>query len=411
MKKIFSLFLLMTVVLAWGNKVAAQVERRDRGIFVEPKNEFMDSVKKTADQFINKEEPKKKVLRMDFSGIDHPASPDEFKSYWHNEPVSQALSGMCWCFSATSFFESEIYRQTKREIKLSELYTVYWEYVEKARRFVQERGNSVFGEGSESNALPRIWKKYGIVPADAYSGKKPGQIFHDHRKMFTEMNDYLTSLKSSNNWNEEGTIATIKSILNHYIGEPPQRVTVGDKEMTPREYFEKVVKLNFDDYIEFLSLMEKPTYQMVEYEVSDNWWHSKEYYNVPLDDFMTGLKKAVRNGYTVCLGGDVSEPGIDGHEGVAMVPSFDIPSRYIDENARQFRFSNGTTGDDHGIHLVGFEDKNGKDWYLIKDSGSGSRNNTHPGYYFFQEDYVKLKMLSFMVHKDAVKDFIKITGQ
>jgi bleomycin hydrolase len=66
-----------------------------------------------------------------------------------------------------------------------------------------------------------------------------------------------------------------------------------------------------------------------------------------------------------------------------------------------------TTGDDHGIHLVGYKEMDGKDWYLIKDSGSGSRNNTHPGYYFYHEDYVKLKMLGFMVHKDAVKGLVK----
>jgi bleomycin hydrolase len=126
---------------------------------------------------------------------------------------------------------------------------------------------------------------------------------------------------------------------------------------------------------------------------------------------MSSLKKAVRNGYTVCIGGDVSEPGLEGHAGMAIVPTFDIPSSYIDESARQFRFTNGTTGDDHGIHLVGYNEMDGKDWYLIKDSGSGSRNNSHPGYYYYHEDYVKLKMLGFMVHKDAVKDVVKISGR
>jgi bleomycin hydrolase len=411
MRQFFCVCLLSGIALCSLTLSPAQVERRDRAVLLEPKNEFLDSVKKTADQFIGNEEPKKKIVRMDFSGIDHPSAPDEFKQYWHNKPVSQALSGMCWCFSTTSFFETEIYRQTKREIKLSELYTVYWEYVEKARRFVRERGNSAFGEGSESNAVSRIWKAYGIVPADVYSGKQPGQVFHDHRRMFAELNAYLNSLKSSNAWDEQAAIAMAKSILNHYIGEPPTTFSVNGKPMTPKEYFENVVRLNLDDYIEFISLKEKPYYQMTEYEVPDNWWHSKEYYNIPLDDFMAGLKKAVRSGYTVCLGGDVSEPGIDGHEGVAIVPSFDIPSAYIDENARQFRFSTGATGDDHGIHVVGYLEKEGKDWYLIKDSGSGSRNNKHPGYYFFQEDYVKLKMLGFMVHKDAVKDVVKLTKQ
>jgi bleomycin hydrolase len=177
--------------------------------------------------------------------------------------------------------------------------------------------------------------------------------------------------------------------------------------MTPQEYLQKVVRLNLDDYVEFLSTLESPYYEHAEFTVPDNWWHSKEYYNIPLADFMATVKKAVRKGYGVCIGGDVSEPGYESHAGVAMVPTFDIPSEYIDENARQLRFANSTTGDDHGIHLVGYLEKNGKDWYLIKDSGSGSRNGPNPGYYMYHEDYVKLKMLGFTVHRDMVEDILK----
>jgi bleomycin hydrolase len=48
---------------------------------------------------------------------------------------------------------------------------------------------------------------------------------------------------------------------------------------------------------------------------------------------------------------------------------------------------------------------------LVKDSGAGSRNNDIDapefGYYFFHEDYVKLKMMGFTIHKDAVKKVLK----
>jgi len=111
------------------------------------------------------------------------------------------------------------------------------------------------------------------------------------------------------------------------------------------------------------------------------------------------------------IGGDVSESGFSRETQCALVPTYDIPSEFIDENARQFRFSNKTTTDDHGMHLVGYLEKDGKDWYLIKDSSSGSRNNDQNapefGYYFFHEDYVKLKMMGFTIHKDAVKDILK----
>jgi bleomycin hydrolase len=62
------------------------------------------------------------------------------------------------------------------------------------------------------------------------------------------------------------------------------------------------------------------------------------------------------------------------------------------------------------MHLIGFTELAGKDWYLIKDSGAGSRNcakdSKNFGYYFFHEDYIKLKMMDFMVHKDMLKEYM-----
>jgi bleomycin hydrolase len=164
-----------------------------------------------------------------------------------------------------------------------------------------------------------------------------------------------------------------------------------------------------------MSLKQFPYWTQDEYPVPDNWWHSKDYYNVPLDVFMDIVNHAIENGYTICIGGDVSEPGFDRQTQCAIVPTFDIPAQYIDENARQFRFSNHTTTDDHGMHLVGYTDYKGQRWYLIKDSGSGSRNNGEDspnfGYYFFRQDYMKLKIMDIMVHKDALpKDVRKKLG-
>ncbi len=407
MKQLF-VFALGICISVIGNYSQAQEQKKDRAVYKESKNEFFDSIQ-TSIADINKKEKKPKMrLAVDLTGMKLPKSAGEFKLQWYNEPVSQGNSGMCWCYAATSFFESEIFRLQKRKVKISELHTVYWEYVEKAKRFVKERGNSTFGQGSQSAAVVRIWKQYGAVPADAYTGLKPGQIFHGHDEMFGEMQNYLNGLKASNAWNEEAAIATIKSILNHHIGEPPSTVTVDGKSMTPKEYFEKYVNLKFDDYVEYMSFMKYPYFEKAEYEVPDNWWHGKEYYNVPLEDYMKILKSAVRKGLTVCIGGDVSEPGYDAHSEIAIIPSFDIPSAFIDENARQFRFDNKSSDDDHGIHLVGYREIDGKDWYLIKDSGSGSRNGPNKGFYFYHEDYVKLKMLTFMVHRDAASDVIPI---
>ncbi|HHH53403.1 MAG TPA: peptidase C1 [Bacteroidetes bacterium] len=360
-----------------------------------------------------KKEKKKtrKYFRMDQSGMKLPNDPSLYKTYWQLPTTSQGNTGTCWDFSTTSFYESEVYRLYGKKVKISEMFTVYWEYVEKARRFVRERGNSVFGEGSEGNAVKRIYQMYGAMPRSVFDGLKEGRKYYSHAGMFKEMNNFLQGLKKSNAWNEEFAINTIKDILDHYMGTPPTEFDYEGKHYTPKSFLKDYLKLNMDDYVDILSYMEEPYWQQVEYKVPDNWWHDKSYYNVPLDVFMELWNYAIQNGYTMAIGGDVSEPGFSRKTNCAMIPDFDIPYNYINEYARQFRFSNRTTTDDHGMHCVGwYKADDGKMWYLIKDSSSGSRNHDESdamfGFYFFRDDYVKLKMMDFGVHKDVLKKYI-----
>lgn len=410
MKKI----LIVTLLVLSFSVFSQNTSTKDKAIFKEYNpGYYQNTILKGIDDYeaIATTTKSKKRFKMDFTGMDIPNSTDLYTRYWSTPPISQGNTNTCWSYSTTSFLESEVYRLYKKEVKLSEMHTVYYEYIERAKEYVKMKGTSAFAEGSEANAVTRMWKKYGIVPESDYTGMLPGQTIQNHAVMYEELLTYLKSIKTANNWNEEIVVATVKSILNSYMGEPPTIITVDGKQITPLAYLNTVIKINPDDYISLMSLMENTYYTKAEYDVPDNWWNSADYYNVPLDVFMSIVKSAIKKGYTMAIGGDVSEPGYESEMQVGIVPTFDIPSAYIDENARQFRFSNESTTDDHGIHIVGYYEKDGVTWFLIKDSGAGSRNagkdSKNFGYYFYHEDYIKLKMMNIMLHKDMVQEVLK----
>lgn len=411
-------FLIGASLLFMGTFAQAQTQgqapqQRDKGSYQKfPTSYYQGTIKPAIKEYKEGEEAQpKSYFKVNLDGRELPNNPKEYEQVWHQSPISQGNTGTCWCYSTTSFYESEVKRLTGKKVQLSEMFTVYWEYVERARYFVESRGDMYFGQGSETNAVARMMEKYGVVPRSAYTGLKPGQPFHTHEDMYKELNDYLKGVKSRNAWNEEEVVATTRSIMEHHMGPIPTEVKVGGKSMTPKEYLDKELKLEPDAYVDFMSLMEHPYWERAEYDVPDNWWNSEAYVNLPLDDFMTGMKSALDQGYSFAIGGDVSEAGLVSSKGVAIVPSFDIPSEYIDESARQFRFNNESTTDDHAMHVVGHREFQGATWFLVKDSGSGSRNCGEAcegfGYYFFHEDFVKLKMMNFTVHRDAVKSLMK----
>ncbi|MBL7073824.1 peptidase C1 [candidate division KSB1 bacterium] len=353
------------------------------------------------------ERKEKEIIRFNFVKVKKPASPEVFKSAFHFSPMPQFRTGTCWSFSTTSFLESEVTRLTGQKIKLSEMHTVYYEYLEKVRRYVQERGDSEMGQGSEANAVTRIIKKYGMVPREVYPSLMDEDDRYEHTRLAKEIKNYLRWVDKHGYWDEEGVIAAVKAILNRYMGAPPISFEYNGETMTPLEFLQDILKLNSDDYVGVMSTLSLPFYTQGEFKVPDNWWHSKDYYNVPLKEWYGIIKSAVKKGYTLTIGGDVSEPGYNGFEDAAIVPDFDIPQKYINQDSREFRFYNKTSTDDHGIHLIGYAKVGGRDWFLIKDSARSSRHGKFKGYYFYRDDYIKLKMLTFMVHKDAMKDILK----
>jgi len=375
-------------------------ERREQ----EERDRFLADAK--GEPYKQAENPVGRHLGLDASTLDRPRALSDFRVFWHNPPKRQWWTNTCWCFSTTSYLESEVHRIHGKDLKLSEMYTVYWEYVEKVREFVRTKGSSVVAEGSESNAVLARWKQYGIVPEQDYTGLQKGQTVFNHEPLINEVKAYLDYVKQQKLWNEEQVIGSLRLILDKHLGKPPATVKVDGREMTPKQYLDQVVKLDLEAYVEPMSTLSEPFWKNAEYKFPDNWWHSKDYLNVPLDYWYAALKGAVQKGYTVAIGGDVSEPGYLPDEDAAIVPSFDLPQDAINQSSREFRIDNHTTDDDHGLHIVGFVHRKGRDWFLVRDSARSSQRGV-PGYIFYRDDYVRLKMLTFLVHKDAIKDLLE----
>ncbi len=369
-----------------------------------------DSIRAAVDQKYDDEAEVKSDahmdLRVDWDSIKSPKSPEDFDQIWHLPPTPQFYTGSCWAFCSISFMESESHRLGGPEAKLSEMWIVYWEYVEKSRAYLRSFGHTPLAQGSQDHGTFEVFRKYGAMTRAAYPGILKADGRYDHTPMMKELKGYLDWVLESETWDEEQNLAYVRSILNKHMGTPPADVVFQGKTYSPQSFLRDVLKLEMDDYVGCVSRMDEPFYTRVLLDVTDNWRRKADYLNLPLHDFYEVIKKAIKDGYTVSIGGDNSEAGMDGKFDTAIVPEWDIPAKYINQASREFRIANGTTGDDHGLHVVGYTKLGGKDWFLIKDSNRSSRLGQFKGYYFWSGDYIKLKMLSFTVHKDRLEGLL-----
>jgi bleomycin hydrolase len=352
--------------------------------------------------------------------------------------LDQGNAGTCWSFSALSFFESELIRKgTKNPAPLSQMYVVRKAYEAKADKFIRMDGKSNFSQGGAFHDIPFVIRNYGIVPASVYSGIKEGQEDHDHEEMFTVLEGAAKGLLSYMNHMGSTGLSTawkaaLGGILDAYLGADVKEFELNGKKYTPMSYA-KSLDLNMDDYVSLTSFSMYEQYKPCHLAIPDNWaWGTC--YNVEMNDLANVCEEALKAGYSVAWGADVSERGFSYRNGIALVPedpstiqisgrdnknfsdggadkksnAFLEPVKELEITAemRQATYDNKTTTDDHGMHIVGvYKAQNGTRFFLVKNSwGTG---NYPKGYLYVSENYLKFKTINIYLHKDGIPKNLK----
>ncbi len=337
---------------------------------------------------------------------------------------SQARTGTCWSFATTSFIETELLRMGKAEFDLSEMYFSRYAYESKADLYVRYHGMANFGSGGQAHDVMNVVKKYGFVTEESYHGIMYGSETHNHRELNTVLHAYLDGVLKAKQMTPVWKKA-FSSLLDVYFGELPVSVPVKEKELSPMEFI-SFLGFDPDDYIEISSYNHHPYYSSFMLEVPDNWSNDL-YYNIPLDEFMEVIQYALKNGYSVCWDGDVSDKGFSSKKGLGIVPEKDwsdmsdeeneqaftqlVDEKTVTEDNRQKVFDNFSATDDHLMHLTGlFKADNGNYYYLTKNSHGKDRYDWG-GFLYMSDAYVRLNTMAIMIHKDALpKEIAKKLG-
>ncbi len=333
----------------------------------------------------------------------------------------QARTGTCWCFATVSFLEAELIRQGKGEYDLSEMFVVRNNYTDRIFDNYLRQGRGNINPGSIAHMATKAIAKYGIVPESVYTGINYDSDSHNHG----ELSSYLkgiadVSIQLKNLSPEYNKL--IKSLFDIYLGEVPESFQYNGKTYTPQSFAKMLGLDDMSDYIELTSFSHHPFYQQIPLEIPDNWDHER-LWNVPLEDFMAIIDNALLNGYTVAWDGDLKSGEFQHNRGIAICPEPKdfaeavklekvYPDRVVTQENRQADFEHFQTVDDHLMHLTGlFKDQNGNYFYKTKNSWGEGRNPEMKGYLYMSRAYVQMRVISIMVHRDAIpKDIRKKMG-
>ena len=180
-------------------------------------------------------------------------------------PVSpidnQSSSSTCWSFAGTGLLESEMLRQGKDTVNLSEMWIVRHTYLDKAIKYARTHGASSFSPGGNTHDVMTILRTHGAVPQEAYEGLRYSRdSIHRHGELDAVLSKYMQAVITAPNrtlspvW-QDG----LNGILDAYLGSCPEKFTYKGKEYTP-ESFARAMGLNADDFVSFTSYTHHPFY-------------------------------------------------------------------------------------------------------------------------------------------------------
>lgn len=341
-----------------------------------------------------------------------------------NTPVkNQGSSGTCWSYSANSFLESEMIRQGRKPVEISQIYTARNAYIEKGKNYVRMHGAVTLGDGGALHDVINMYRKYGAMPQSAYTGLNYGTTNNKFAEMGAMGEAVLSAVvKNPNGELTPNWLKAYTAVIDSYLGTVPESFDYNGKKYTPQTFAKEVIGINPDDYVEISSFKDYPYYQKFVLMVPDNWSFD-QVYNVKLNELTDIIDNALRSGYTVGWAGDVSEKGFSWTNGVAYIPTkkfsdmtpeekeaiFKGPQAELEitEDLRQKAFDNYNTQDDHGMHIVGIsKDQNGKEYYIVKNSWGAS--NDYKGYMYITKNFIKYKTTAILLNKGGLsKDMAK----
>ena len=302
---------------------------------------------------------------------------------------NQGKSELCWAYGMLATIESE-HIMKGDSVNLSVAYVARMMLQEKALEYYFAQGKKPISMRGMASMLIHYIDKYGAQPYDSYEDPKDVNYKILCRKV-EKICDGAIAQKSG--------IEKLKDELNNLFDReigymPAKQVHMLGAEYTPLEFAHSVCYP--EEYVSLTSFTHHPYREYFALEVPDNAMYD-QFLNLPLDELMLHVQKAVENGHPVCWEGDISEEGFThAQDNYVEVQKIELP---VTPASRQKEFEQLRTTDDHVMEIIGTFLKDKKRYFVCRNSWG--KNWANQGRIYLSEDYLRLKTIAVFMSEAA----------
>lgn len=365
------------------------------------------------------------------------------------EITNQKQSGRCWMFAALNTFRFEIIKKLNlKTYELSQNYTLFYDKLEKSNYFLEsiletldEPTNgrlisfllmSPLGDGGQWDMFCNLIRKYGVVPKEAMPETVASSATREMVSALTRMlREDACRLRSAHaegasadelRAKKDEMLSEIYRVLCICLGEPPKTFDfeVTDKDgkfirdlgLTGKEFFDKYVGWNLDDYVSLINAPtdDKPYHRSYSVSYLGNVKEGKpvRYLNLPIEELKKAAIAQMKDGSPVWFGCDVGKSS--SRDGGLL-----DTNTYQTEELLGVRFGMSKAerldyGESLMTHAMVFQgvnlDEDGKPnrWRVENSWGDAPGNK---GYYVMNDEWFDEYMYQIVVNKKYLpKEFI-----
>ena len=344
--------------------------------------------------------------------------------------TNQKSSGRCWLFAGLNFFRYEMIRKFHLEdFELSQNYLFFYDKLERSNyfleniirlasepldgRLMQLILSDPIGDGGQWDMFANLVRKYGVVPHNVYPDTANSIKSHGfNRYLCTLLREFAKELRTAVlagtsvdqiRVRKEEMMKDVYRILVIALGEPPRTFdfTVTDKDgkvyndfaLTGREFFDKYIGLNMDDYVSLINgpTQDKPYDRLYTIKYLGNVMEGAPitYLNLPMDQIREAVVRQIQDEHPVWFGSDcgqfaLREQAVFDRESAAMEQLLGIQYHFTKAD----RLDYADSAMNHAMLLLGFHmDAQGRPdrWHVENSWGKDSGPNA--GHYIASDSW------------------------
>lgn len=364
-------------------------------------------------------------------------------SFSHKVPTelkitSQKQSGRCWLFAATNLLRLKMANKYKLDkFEFSQSYLFFWDKFEKANfflesiietaeepvdsRLVMHLLSKPLDDGGQWHMFVSLVEKYGLVPQDVFKDSAACMLSTEvNQTVIEKLREYAAILRANHKKKpselrklKERMMEEVYRMLAIHIGTPPQKFDWefhdknkkfhSHRNLTPKSFFEKYVKVNLDDYVCLVHTPRKstPLNQTYTVEYLGNVVEGKQilYVNVSIEDMKQACIKTIKDKEPVWFGCDVGKY-LHRDLGVMDLDIFDYDLLYDVkfESTKEERMNHGSSMMTHAMVFTGVNLVNDKPdrWRVENSWGDDSGDK---GYYIMTDKWFDEYMFEVAIDK------------